>query len=148
MWTRRPSVSKERLATSSAISSERAERPGKAECQQRTVPLAGEAVGQCDEHGGDPLGRCGCLLRGPSADLAAGAAQHDANGLAAGRWLEAGQGVGISDGGDPAAKRRGAEAGVGLVGDSLEAVRAMLPPGLERIERTPFMPEGVVEAWD
>jgi len=35
-----------------------------------------------------------------------------------------------------------------LVGDSLEAVRAMLPPGLQRLERTPFMPEGVVEAWD
>jgi len=35
-----------------------------------------------------------------------------------------------------------------LVGDSLEAVRAMPPPGLERLERTPLMPEGVVEAWD
>lgn len=35
-----------------------------------------------------------------------------------------------------------------LVGDSLESVRAMLPPGLQRLERTPFMPEGVVEAWD
>lgn len=35
-----------------------------------------------------------------------------------------------------------------LTGDSLEAVRAMLPPGLEQLERTPFMPDGVVEAWD
>ncbi|MGI4793465.1 MAG: hypothetical protein ACRYG8_05135 [Janthinobacterium lividum] len=35
-----------------------------------------------------------------------------------------------------------------LIGDSLEAVRAMLPLGLERLERTPLMPEGVVEAWD
>lgn len=34
-----------------------------------------------------------------------------------------------------------------LVGESLDAVRAMLPPDLERIEHAAFMPEGVVEAW-
>ena len=35
-----------------------------------------------------------------------------------------------------------------LVGNSLEAVRAMLPPGLQRLERTPFVREGVAEAWN
>ena len=35
-----------------------------------------------------------------------------------------------------------------LIGDSLEAVRAMLPRSLQRLERTLFMPEGVVEAGD
>jgi hypothetical protein len=34
-----------------------------------------------------------------------------------------------------------------LVADTIEEVRAMLPTGLVRWDRTPSMPEGTVEAW-
>lgn len=47
-----------------------------------------------------------------------------------------------------AAEHPGKAVAWAVVADTLEDLRAMLPGGLTRSYRTPFMPLGVVETWD